>query len=158
MIAVSPTPPMPPYTPMPTPRSWHQVWPTCTPFPELSGLAIAIQDECLLANGDPIILDRDGPIWRQARQMYGACPLGPEVRVVHDGVVYWAQRFRFGYLFYEPPDGEMYYMTHAGWQIHAAVPCVRMDTTPVVPKTGTVAPTVGRCVNSARAIDEMGAK
>ena len=128
-----PTPPMPPYTPMPTPHSWHQVWPTCTPFPEPEGLARAVQDACWLANGEPIVIDREGAFWRVARDMGEARPEAPVVRVVYEDKVYWAQWFDSCFLFH--PDGrpeEMYYMTNRGREIHAVIPCVRMDTTPIV--------------------------
>ena len=116
---------------MPTARN-VAMWPTCTLFPAPEPLAIVIQDACLRANGQPIILDRSGPIWQQARQMFEGCPLGPEITVVTLTGTYHAQRFLFGYLFYRDgaPD-EMWYMTHLGWQIHAVVPCVCYNTTPV---------------------------
>jgi len=114
---------------MPTPRSVG-AWPTCTLFPTPVPLAIIIQDACLRAYGQPIVLDREGPIWQQARQMFEGCPLGPEVTVTVLGVTYHAQPFAFGYLFYrDGAPGEMWYMTHLGWEIHAVVPCVRYDAT-----------------------------
>ena len=122
----SPTRPLPPVPPgFPTPSGETPIWPTCTAFPEPSALAVAIQDACLAANGQPIILDRDGPLWRQARQMYEGCPLSPEVTVEHQGVVYHAQRYLFGYLWYEDGQPErIWYMTHLGWDIHEAGACV----------------------------------
>ena len=111
-------------TPLPTPRDVG-AYPTCTPFPEPCPLAIAIQDACLRANGRPIVLDRSGPIWLQARGMFEACPLGPQITVVTASGTYHAQRFAFGYLFYrDGAPGEMWYMTHLGWEIHAVVDCV----------------------------------
>jgi len=134
--------PVPTCAPLPTARE-VTMWPTCTMIPTPEPLAMVIQDACLRANGQPIVLQRSGPIWRQAQQMYEGCPLGPQITVVAMSGTYHAQRFMFGYLFYRDsaPD-EMYYMTHLGWEIHAIVPCANYLTTPVA--MGTELPVLMR--------------